>query len=239
MMDTTKILIIDDDTELCELLDEYLSDDGFEIEMVHNGEDGCRKVTEESFSLIILDVMLPDINGLEVLKIIRRNSEIPIIMLTARGEEVDRIIGLEVGADDYLPKPFNPRELLARTRSILRRSATENVEKADTKRVVLSLADSITMDLTRRTVHAFEQEINLTSLEFKLLERLVSAEGDIVDRDELYRSVLDREQSPLDRSLDVHLSNLRRKLKQAVGKSKLIVSVRGEGYLFAETIRPI
>jgi two-component system response regulator CpxR len=187
------ILIIDDDTELCELVTEYLEDEGLDVDSVHDGVAGVERCHADEPDLVILDVMLPGLGGFAVLAKIRETSKVPVIMLTARGEEVDRIVGLEMGADDYLPKPFNPRELVARIRAILRRTAG-------------------TEEPGGEQVSCASGEVDLTGAEFAVLETLARAAGTVVSRDDLSRRALDRRASAFDRSLDVHLSNLRRKL---------------------------
>jgi two-component system response regulator CpxR len=225
------ILIIDDDTELCELVTEYLEDEGFVVEAVHDGVSGVERCLADEPELVILDVMLPELGGFAVLNRIRERSKVPIIMLTARGEDVDRIVGLEMGADDYLAKPFNPRELVARIRAILRRVAGGG-ETGDEK-TALTIAD-LQMDPGSRQVRNSSGEIELTGAEFAVLETLVRAAGTVVTRDDLSRQSLGRRASAFDRSLDVHLSNLRRKLGPLPGGGERIKTVRGVGYLYVK-----
>jgi two-component system, OmpR family, response regulator CpxR len=230
-----RILIIDDDVELCGLLNEYLKAEAFQVEMVHDGNRAMEQVSKESYDLIVLDVMLPGINGLEVLRNLRRKSNVPVLMLTARGEDVDRIVGLELGADDYLPKPFNPRELLARMRAVLRRAAfpggqTDSEEPAMAGRLVVG---DVVLDPGTRTVRRAGEPVELTTVEFSLLEVLMRSAGRVVSREDLVRRVLARAFDPYDRSIDVHVSNLRRKLGQKVGESQRIVAIRGVGYLYS------
>ena len=224
---TESVLMIDDDGALCELLTVFLADEGFNVTVCHSGEAGLERALEESFSIIILDIMLPGINGLEVLRRLRKHSEVPVLMLTARGEEVDRIIGLEIGADDYLPKPFNPRELTARLRSILRRT---QVPRREAREAVYRFGRDFILNLTRHHLSGNGEEIHLTAMEFSLLEALVRAGGGVVSREDLCVKILGREYSPLDRSIDVHVSNLRKKLGRNAGEPAPIKSVRGEGY---------
>ena len=225
------VLIIDDDVELCELVGEYLEGEGFEVESVHDGVNGVERCLASEPELVILDVMLPGLGGFEVLKRIRERSRVPVIMLTARGEEIDRIVGLEMGADDYIPKPFNPRELAARIRAILRRtSAAPGPGEPD----VLETGD-LEMDLGARQVRCAEAEVELTGAEFMILEVLLREAGNVVTRDDLSRQALGRRTSAFDRSLDVHLSNLRRKLGPLAGGSERIKTIRGVGYLY---VRP-
>lgn len=225
------ILIIDDDVELCELVTEYLEDEGFSAVSVHDGATGVERCLSDDPDLVILDVMLPGLGGFAVLGKIREASKVPVIMLTARGEEVDRIVGLEMGADDYLPKPFNPRELVARIRAILRRSAV--AEGAETEASVVSVGD-LEMDMGARRVACSSGEVELTGAEFAVLETLARAAGTVVDRNELSRRALGRRASAFDRSLDVHLSNLRRKLGPLPGGGERIKTVRGVGYLYVK-----
>ncbi len=221
-----RLLVIDDDTELCELVVEYLSAEGFAVEVVHDGESGVRRATSEPFALIILDVMLPRLDGFETLKRIRAVSHVPTLMLTARGDDVDRIVGLEIGADDYLSKPFNPRELLARIRAILRRTKPELLAE---KLVV----GDVELDFGSRSLRRQGQAVAVTSVEFDLLAVLLQHAGQIVSRDDLSLRALGRSFHPLDRSVDMHISNLRKKLGSHADGSERIKSVRGVGYLYA------
>ena len=224
------VLIIDDDAELCELVGEFLEGEGFEVESVHDGVTGVERCAQSEPELVILDVMLPGLGGFEVLKRLRERSRVPVIMLTARGEEVDRIIGLEMGADDYLPKPFNPRELAARIRAILRRTSAA----AATDEPEVLEAGDLAMDLGARGVRSAGAEVELTGAEFAVLETLVRAAGTVVTRDDLSRRALGRRASAFDRSLDVHLSNLRRKLGPLPDGGERIKTVRGVGYLYVK-----
>jgi len=216
-----KILIVDDDVELCELLAEYLGAEKFEIESVHNGVEGAQRALSEDFSIIILDIMLPGINGLEALKQIRSSKDTPVIMLTAKGEDIDRIIGLEIGADDYLPKPYNPRELLARIKAILRRSGSETKATKDE----ITNGD-LTLDRGKLVAFYKDEDKGLTGAEFNVLEILTKNAGNVVKREEIAKEVLGRSLSPFDRSIDVHISNIRKK----IGKNEIIKNVRGVGY---------
>lgn len=226
-----RILIIDDDTELCELVTEYLETERFGVEVMHDGTHAVEKAASGSFSLIILDVMLPGINGFEVLRQIRSQSQIPVLMLTARGEEVDRIVGLEVGADDYLPKPFNPRELVARIRAILRRTQSDGSQAKASQAGSLSLGD-IDLDAGTRMVHRAGEALELTTVEFELLEVLLRGAGSVMKREQLVEQVLGRTFSPFDRSIDMHVSNLRKKLGPHEDGSERIKSIRSVGYLY-------
>lgn len=226
----TRILIIDDDTELCDLVREYLAQEGFTVEAVQEGARGVERALSGDFALVVLDVMMPGMNGLEVLKRIRSKSSLPVIMLTARGEEVDRIVGLEIGADDYMPKPFNPRELTARLRAVLRRSGDGGAGGAG-RAQTLRIGD-LQLDLGARAVQCAGTEVRLTGVEFSLLEQLVRSPGQVTGRDELSRDVLKKRPSPFDRSLDVHVSNLRKKLGPMPDGGERIKTVRGQGYLY-------
>jgi two-component system, OmpR family, response regulator CpxR len=225
-----RILVIDDDRELCSLLTEYLVEEGYAVEAVHTGLQGAEQGVQGGYALVVLDVMLPGLNGFEVLRRIRAGSSVPVVMLTARGEEVDRIVGLELGADDYLPKPFNPRELVARIRAIQRRQAASHKEETASD-TVLTVGD-LTLDPGRRTVLQGERLVALTSLEFSLLEQLLTHAGRVINREELCIQALGRQLNSFDRSIDVHVSSLRRKLGPSTSDSERIKSVRGVGYIY-------
>ena len=222
-----RILLIDDDVELCSLLDELLKREGFALETAHDGARGLERALTEDYDLIVLDVMLPRLDGFEVLRQLRRSKMTPVMMLTARGEDVDRIVGLELGADDYLPKPFNPRELTARIRAILRR--IENRPAADTKRIEIN---GISLDPGSREVFKDGQRVEMTTLEFDILEMLMRAAGRVLSRDALMESLYNRKATPFDRSIDMHMSHLRRKLENGRAVFK---TVRGVGYQFCRT----
>jgi two-component system response regulator CpxR len=226
-----QILIIDDDVALCELVTEYLGPLGFQIESVHRGDAGAERALAGEHSLVVLDVMLPGLNGFEVLRRIRAESKIPVLMLTARGDDIDRIVGLEIGADDYLPKPFNPRELTARIRAILRRTTAEAaLDQGLEKR--LRVGD-VELDSGTRAISRAGENVELTAVEFDLLEKLLRSAGQIVTREELSKQVLGRNSSPFDRSIDMHISNLRKKLGHRVDTTERIKTVRGVGYIYA------
>lgn len=226
-----RILIIDDDFELCELIAEFLRPEGFSVDAIHSGTLGLERALEESYSLLILDVMLPGTRGFEVLQKLRAKSRIPVIMLTARGDEVDRILGLEIGADDYLPKPFNPRELAARIHAVLRRSAAATVLEGPAAEPI-RLGD-IEFNPGSRAVLRGGKSVELTSVEFDLLGAFLRSPGKVIPRDDLAREVLGRDLTVFDRSIDVHVSNLRRKLGPLPGGAERIKAVRGAGYLYA------
>ncbi len=223
------LLIVDDDVELCELLTEYLTAAGFTVESVHDGEAGLRRAHDGHYGLLVLDVMLPGCDGFEVLRRLRATSSLPVLMLTARGDDVDRIVGLELGADDYLPKPFNPRELLARVQAVLRRVRAPG-PAGPTTGEHLTLGD-ITMDLGAREVRRGTTIVDLTGAEFLLLETLLRAAGHVVERDELSRRVLGRRLMPFDRSIDMHVSNLRQNLRRGPGDTDRSTTGRGLGYI--------
>ncbi len=223
------VLVVDDDVELCALVQEYLRAEGFSLKAVHDGEQGLQQALTKEYALVVLDVMLPGINGFEVLRRIRSVSKIPVLLLTARGEDVDRIVGLEIGADDYLPKPFNPRELVARIRAILRR--TQSVA-ADGVPEVLAVGD-VELDPATRSVLRAGQPVDLTSVEFNLLEVLLREAGRVVTRERLVNAVLSRKFMPFDRSIDMHVSKVRRKLGDSEEDGDHIKTIRGVGYMFA------
>lgn len=221
----SRILIIDDDEELCELVSEYLSVEGFETEEANDGESGLKKALANNFDLITLDVMLPAMNGFDVLRELRKSSTTPVLMLTARGDDMERIVGLEIGADDYLPKPFNPRELVARIRAILRRvEQTEESKKGENEKLQI---DDVELQTAARSATRNGEDLNLTSVEFDLLAALLREAGSVIKKEDLSRTVLDRDVSPYDRSLDMHISNLRKKLD-----NDRIKTIRSVGYIY-------
>jgi len=224
-----KILIVDDDEELCDLVSEYLTVEGFDVKCANDGEEGLNQALSDDYDLAILDVMLPRMNGFDVLRKLRETSKLPVLMLTARGDDMERIVGLEIGADDYLPKPFNPRELAARLRAILRRAPAKidgngAGEKLD--------VDGIQISPASRTATLDGVDLNLTSVEFELLSVLLSEAGKVVKKEDLSQRVLERELSPYDRSLDMHLSNLRKKLGARANGTERIKTIRSVGYIY-------
>jgi two-component system response regulator CpxR len=219
-----KILVIDDDPKLASLLVEYLGGRGLLVEKAGTGAEGLERRRSGSFDLVVLDVMMPEMDGFTVLKELRKESQIPVLMLTARTEDFDRIVGLELGADDYLNKPFNPRELLARIHAILRRSNPQKEEAVLT-------ASGIRMEVNKRKVCSGEIEVELTATEFDLLRVLLSNAGRVIARERLMELARGVEFASFDRSVDVHTSNLRKKLGDSSKKSKMIKTIRGVGYL--------
>src|SRR5689334_1163586 len=201
-----RILVIDDDVELATLLKEYLQREGYQVDFAHDGKTGLGRALQGGFDLVVLDVMLPGMDGFEILKRLRQQTHVPVLMLTARGEDVDRIIGLELGADDYLPKPFNPRELTARIRAILRRTEPR---PADGRVEV----NGVTLDPGSREVLMDGKPVDLTTIEFDILEHLMRAAGRVLSRDALMEALYNRKATPFDRSMDMHISHLRKKLE--------------------------
>jgi len=219
------VLLVDDDTDLCALMADFFSQHEFVIEAAHDGPRGLARALEGQYDLVILDVMLPVLDGFELLKQIRRRSSVPVILLTARTAQTDRIAGLNAGADDYLPKPFGPEELLARMRAVLRRTGqgTALSEVAE--------AGGVRVDSQTREVWVEGDTVDLTAIEFDILDFLVRAAGRVVSRNELAAVLYQRESTPYERSLDVHISHLRKKLER--GDRVQIRTVRGVGYFFA------
>jgi two-component system response regulator CpxR len=229
----TRILVVDDDVELCELLEQYLSSQGFQIDAVHDGSAGVERALSGIYSLVVLDVMLPGIRGFEVLRQIRAKSTLPVIMLTAHGDDIDRIVGLEIGADDYLPKPYNPRELAARINAVLRRTAASPVKDVPTPATIL--LDDVRLDTRARTARHNTRDVELTSAEFELLAMFFKSPGQVLSRDDLVKSALGRDLEPSDRSLDVHVSNLRKKLGPCPDGTERIRAIRNVGYVYVVT----
>lgn len=223
-----RVLLVDDDAELLALLEQFLRGEGFEVGKAGDGEAGLKAARESAPDLVVLDVMLPRLGGFDVLRRLRETSAVPVLMLSARGESVDRIVGLELGADDYLAKPFNPRELAARIRAVLRRGRPTTGEGR------LEVGD-VVIDPAARVAVRGGEPLDLTGTEFSLLEALLRQAGSVVRREALYREVLGRRAVAFDRSLDVHVSNLRRKLGLLPDGRERIVTVRGVGY---QAIRP-
>lgn len=229
---TERVLVIDDDVELCKLVTRYLSQEGFQIASVHVGASGAEQALSGNYALIVLDVMMPGVNGFDVLRRIRAESRIPVLMLTAKGDALDRVLGLEMGADDYLAKPFNPQELAARIRAILRRAKPDAGDNSHARAIPIVVGD-VEMDCGARVVRRGHEIVNLTTVEFDLLEALLHAAGQVVGREKLTRDVLGRDFSPFDRSIDTHVCNLRKKIGLLADGTERIKGVRGIGYLYA------
>jgi len=226
MTNDVNVLIADDDKALCSLLYEFLESEGFTIIQAHDGEEALNMAKQQPCDLMVLDMMMPKMNGMEVLKILRQDSSLPVIMLTARGEPIDRIIGLEVGADDYIPKPCNPRELVARIRAVLRRSlARNNIEK-------IVHVDDVKLMPSMRTVEKQGEPIVFTSTEFTLLSVLLTHAGEVVSKELLSEQSLGRRLAVHDRSIDMHVSKIRKKLGNLTDGSERIKTIRGAGYLY-------
>ena len=227
-----RILIIDDDAELCTLVARFLRSEGFDVERAVDGRHGIEQAVSGSYALVMLDVMMPGLSGFDVLRRIRARARTPVLMLTARGDTHDRVLGLELGADDYLPKPYDPAELAARIRAILRRSESPPASSASGALAV----DDIELTASTRVVTRAGQPIELTAVEFDLLEALMKVAGTVVRREDLVRTVLGREFSPFDRSLDTHVCNLRRKIGHLRDGTERIKGIRGTGYLYAKPL---
>ena len=225
----TRILIVDDDAKLCRLVHDYLQPLGYEVAAAHTGPSGLDLALREPFAAVILDVMLPGMDGLQVLRQLRVNSNVPVLMLTGRGEEPDRIVGLELGADDYLPKTFSTRELLARLRAVIRRSILARGSSEDASQEVL--VGDLRINPDARVASLNGQNIILTSVEFDLLLSLAKAAGKVKTREQLLLEVADRNFEVFDRSIDVHISSIRRKLQDDAKTPKFITTVRSAGYM--------
>ena len=230
--DDIKLLLIDDDRELCDLLIEYLATEGFNVEAVHDGEAGAIAALSGDYNLVLLDVTLPRLNGFDVLKKVRQTSDIPVLMLTARGDDVDRIIGLEFGADDYLPKPYNHRELVARIKAILRRGRPVAPQENQSKSLQI---DDIHLNLANREASLGDEALELTATEFQVLKVLIEKAGELISRDDLTQIALNRRLTLYDRAIDMHVSNVRKKIGARPDGSPRIKTVRGAGYFY---IRP-
>ena len=228
---STRVLIIDDDRKLCALIREYLAPLGFEVAAAHTGPAGVEQATTGNHDVVILDVMLPGLDGFEVLKRIRQKSQVPVLMLTARGEETDRIVGLEVGADDYLPKTFSTRELLARLRAVMRRASRPTPATADAPSGEIVVGD-LRLNSDARVAALGDKPLDLTAIEFDLLECLARARGRVRSREQLIESITERNYDVYDRSVDVHICSLRKKLGDESASPRFIRTVRAVGYLF-------
>lgn len=227
----TRVLVIDDDKKLCRLIADYLTPMGYDVSLVHTGPGGVEKATGDSWNAIILDVMLPGMDGFEVLKQIRKTSDVPVLMLTARGDEADRIVGLEIGADDYLPKTFSTRELLARLRAVTRR-ATRTAKANEDGREPEIVVGKLRVDPNTRTAVFDDQPLTLTPVEYDLLASLSRARGRVKSREQLLEEIRDRNYEVFDRSIDVHISALRKKLGDDAKEPRFIKTIRAAGYMF-------
>ncbi len=226
-----EMLMIDDDEKLVDLVRDYLAPHGFELSAAYDGPSGLELLERTGSDLVILDIMLPGMDGLEVCRRIRASSDVPILMLTARGEDTDRIVGLELGADDYLAKPFNPRELLARVKAILRRTLPRNDAEGESERLAVG---PVTLDLATRQVTVRDAEAPLTTAEFDLLAVLMRAAGRVLSRDQLMERLHGSSWSYFDRSIDVHVSRIRQKIERNPRSPTLLKTVRGVGYQFVK-----
>ena len=231
-MDKT-ILVVDDDTKLRDLLKEYLEEYGYRILALPDGSDAVETIRTKSPDMVILDIMLPGKDGLEILRDIRAESGVPVIMLTARGEDADRIVGLELGADDYLPKPFNPRELLARIKAVLRRAAASSEPPPEGEGVVS--AGGLALDPARQSVRVGDRAVSLSTTECRILDALMRHPNQVMSRDRLMNLARGRDFMAFDRSIDVHISKLRAKVESDPRKPERIKTVWGTGYMFADT----
>ncbi|MCB5184950.1 response regulator transcription factor [Methylobacillus gramineus] len=227
-----RVLLIDDDVELCQMMEEYLGAEDFTLEIAHDGEQGARLALSGDFDLVVLDVMMPRFNGFDTLRLIRGSSQIPVIMLTAKGDEIDRIVGLELGADDYLSKPFNPRELVARLRAIQRRVVVRDEVLQSQQNVNITRVGKIAIYPSERIIEWKGEPLDITTSEYALLEVLARHAGHVVSKADLFSQALGRAESRYDRSIDVHVSNLRQKLGLLEDGRSPIQTVRGVGYQF-------
>lgn len=224
-----RILLIDDDIELCDLMIQFLSSEGYEVEAAHDGISGLETLQSGDYDLAVLDIMMPGKNGMDVLRELRQSSNLPVIMLTARGEEMDRIIGLELGADDYVPKPCNPRELSARIRAVLRRAET-NVQSSQSSNT--NQFGSIEWHPQSRSIYEHGKAIELTATEYNILAALMEHAGEVVSKQELSKAALGKRYGPFDRTLDVHIGHLRKKLSTISNEQPRIKTVHSVGWLF-------
>jgi DNA-binding response OmpR family regulator len=234
-----RLLVIDDDRKLCRLIGDYLEPLGYEVTAVHTGPEGVEKAKDGSWHAVILDLMLPGLDGFEVLKRIRATCDVPVLMLTARGEEADRIVGLEIGADDYLPKTFSTRELLARLRAVTRRSARGKLpsSQAPTREEVWIGVGALRVSAETREAELEGRPLSLTPVEFDLLLSLARARGRVKSREQLLEEIRDRNYEVFDRSIDVHISGLRKKLGDDAKAPRYIRTLRTAGYMLVDPAR--
>ena len=232
---TKKILIIDDDIKLIELLSEYLGGNQFDVAYIFDGMNAVAEIKTHMPDLIILDYMMPGKDGLEVLRDIRRQHDLPVIMLTAKGDDTDRIVGLELGADDYLPKPFNPRELLARIKAVLRRHGTPSSNGLQNKDIVIRSGDLI-LNKAAHTIEVNGNIIDLSTTEFKILEVLMKSPNRVLSRDQIMNMAQGKDFMAFDRSIDIHISKLRSKIEADPALPKRIKTIWGTGYMFVESL---
>jgi len=225
-----RLLVIDDDRKLCRLIAAYLEPLGYEVVAVHTGPEGVGRAVESEWQAVILDVMLPGLDGFEVLKQIRKSSDVPVLMLTARGDEADRIVGLEIGADDYLPKTFSTRELLARLRAVTRRNTRARAETGEPDLV----AGPLRLNLDARVASMDDRAVDLTPVEFDLLACLLRAKGRVRSREQLLQEIRERDYEVFDRSIDVHISGLRKKLGDDPKAPRFIRTLRTAGYMLID-----
>jgi len=236
-MENERILVIDDDVKLCRLIAEYLGGMGYSVETLNDGPSGLERASAGGYDAVILDVMLPGMDGFDLLKILRTRSTVPVLMLTSRGDETDRIVGLEMGADDYLPKTFSTRELLARLRAVIRRSKPAPAAGGDgpDDRQTLA-AGELVADTGSHEVTLGGRQLELTPIEYALLVRLMESAGRVLSRQQLLDHVADRNYEVFDRSIDMHVSSLRKKLGEDPREPKFIKTVRAAGYMFIEKV---
>jgi len=229
-MNSAHLLLVEDDAEISELLVTLLSKEGFDVTCSFDGDDGLQKASDDDFDLLILDIMLPCRDGLEVLRELRKIKNTPVLMLTARGDDIDRIVGFEMGADDYLPKPFNPRELVARIKAILRRVGLDQSIPATTQEQTLKNGN---IEVKPQSHQAFlaGNEVELTNAEFNILVELLSHPGEVIHKSDLTQRALGRKITLYDRAIDMHVSNLRKKLGDTTKDQPHIKTIRGVGYL--------
>lgn len=232
-MSSQRILLIDDDVELSQLVSDYLTLDGFSLDVAADGISGLERAQSGLYQLILLDVMLPGLDGLSLLRQLRQSSYCPVLMLTARGDDIDRIVGLELGADDYLAKPFNPRELSARVRAILRRVELAQQQSSNQQTPAILELNQVQLNRQNRQVWCRGLQVVFTATEFQILDHLMSHAGQVIPKEDLSKAVLGRALQQYDRSLDMHISNIRKKLA-ACDSTEKIQTLRGSGYLFLE-----